>query len=126
MNYPVCPDVSTILIVDDDPCVRTLVKDCLRQNFQYQIAEASSSIEAIQKIFYNEISLIVCDLYMAESSGLEVFCYLKIREDLNPPLIFFTSSPESIPIGIRSEVPVIEKPNLMGLMRAIRAAIDDR
>jgi len=64
---------GTILLVEDEPAVRTLVKNIL-QDSGYQVLEASHGIEALQKFrtLVEPPDLILTDVVMPQMSGVEL------------------------------------------------------
>jgi DNA-binding NarL/FixJ family response regulator len=82
---------SRILIVDDSPLVRNLLRHCFESEAGWQICgEASNGKEAIEKAQAIRPDLVVLDLSMPVMNGLEA---AKVLSKLMPsvPLIMFTS-----------------------------------
>ena len=71
---------SCILVVDDDPDVRTLAHQALRQD-GYVVIEAASGAEALELIEAEAPDLILLDLLMPVQGGLEVLKILRARPD---------------------------------------------
>ena len=71
-----------ILIVDDEPSIRTVLERILRK--QYQVDTASSGEAAIEKIHRGHYDLILLDLKMDEVSGLDV---LDVARKQDPDII---------------------------------------
>lgn len=69
--------MTCILIVDDDPCVRTAVRKILR-NEPYEIIEAANGSEAVNFYRQTKIDLMITDLIMPEKEGIETI--LEIRQ----------------------------------------------
>jgi CheY-like chemotaxis protein len=69
---------SHILVVDDDPDLRTLVNKALSQD-GHIVSEASSGQEALALIDAQAPDLLVLDLLMPEQGGLEVLKVLRSR-----------------------------------------------
>jgi CheY-like chemotaxis protein len=67
-----------ILVVDDDPDLRTLVNKALSQD-GHIVSEASSGQEALALIDAQAPDLLVLDLLMPEQGGLEVLKVLRSR-----------------------------------------------
>lgn len=66
-----------ILIVDDDPSVRSLLLEFLRAK-KFTVIEASSGAEAIEKVKLENPALVLLDVTMPGMSGIETL--KKIRE----------------------------------------------
>lgn len=63
--------MAKILLIDDDPQVRAVLKGFL-QIGRHQVLEAANGIQA-QKLFLNEpVDLVITDIVMPESDGFEV------------------------------------------------------
>ena len=77
--------MPTVLVVDDDFAIRTLIAALLvRKDIAYDMAE--NGLEAIAKIRRNRYDAIVLDLMMPLSSGLDVIQYLRAeRRCCNAP-----------------------------------------
>ncbi len=65
-----------ILIVDDDPQIRTLLSKLLAGD-KYEIADAASGSEAVQKIKAEDFSILLLDVMMPEMDGMEVLATVK-------------------------------------------------
>jgi len=76
-----------ILIVDDDPEIREIVR-VLLESEGFTALEASSGEEALS-MFSDEIDLIVLDIMMNGMSGYQL-C-MKLRERSNVPILFLTA-----------------------------------
>ena len=79
----------TILIAEDDPFLRGLIRDMLKKE-SYTVIEAKNGIEALQ-IFYdnNEIDLIILDVMMPELSGWQVLDEIRMQSDT--PIVMLTA-----------------------------------
>ncbi len=84
---------STILIVDDDPLARTLIRDKLQSEGGYSTVEAADGEEALACVRACPPDLILLDILMP---GLDGFAtYERLRADPATraiPVIFVTSS----------------------------------
>ncbi|MBN2385032.1 sigma-54-dependent Fis family transcriptional regulator [bacterium] len=67
---------STILIVDDDKYVRTVLNDAIEQP-QYAITQANSAEQAIRFLKKDRFDLVLSDLKMKKIDGLELLKYIK-------------------------------------------------
>lgn len=86
-------DDQVILIVDDEPRIRKLIKDFLVKE-SYKTLEAQDGEEAIKIYEENEkkISLILLDVMMPKSDGWSVL--RQIRQTSNVPVIMLTARGE--------------------------------
>lgn len=82
----------TILIVDDHPLTRNMVKAILRGGGFEQIIQAEDGHEAIIILRKDKIDLVVCDWNMPNTTGLEVLQELRSMETTkNLPFIMLTA-----------------------------------
>ena len=82
---------KNILIVDDSPTTRKIVGFFLKEK-GYKIIEANNGIEALEKMVYSKIDLIITDLNMPKMDGLELVSSL--NSDLtfkDIPIIIITT-----------------------------------
>lgn len=81
--------MNRILLVDDEPRLRKMVKDFLRRA-DYDVVEAENGRQALD-IFFSDmkIDLIILDVMMPEVNGWEV-CR-EIRKESNVPIIMLTA-----------------------------------
>lgn len=82
-----------VLVVDDAPFIRDLVKKGLRSHFPgIRIEEAVNGRKAQQLLERERFDLILCDWEMPEMSGLELLTWCRAQERLKAlPFIMVTS-----------------------------------
>lgn len=88
-----------ILIVDDAPLNRAILRDMLRENFQVLEAEGGTACFALLEKYGTDIALVLLDLIMPEMNGIQVLREMRQRELLDSiPVIMITAdtSRESI------------------------------
>jgi DNA-binding response OmpR family regulator len=83
--------VSTVLVVDDEPIVREVVVRYLRRE-GYQTLEAGDGLRARELLEQHEPSLVVLDLMLPGTDGLELCRWIRSRSDL--PVIMLTARGE--------------------------------
>ncbi|MCP1102611.1 two-component system response regulator ResD [Aequitasia blattaphilus] len=82
----------TILVVDDEDRMRTLIKDFLERE-NYQVLEAKDGMEALDLFYSNKnISIIILDVMMPRMDGWQV-CR-EIRETSKVPIMMLTARGE--------------------------------
>jgi CheY-like chemotaxis protein len=64
-----------ILVVDDDPKLRTAIRRMLEPD-GFDIEEASDGRNAMRAFRARPADLVLCDVFMPEMDGLEVLCEL--------------------------------------------------
>ena len=83
----------SILVVDDAPFIRDLVKKCLRNAFPGIVTEdAVNGRKAQALMMHNSYDLVLCDWEMPEMSGLELLTWTREQESSKTlPFIMVTS-----------------------------------
>lgn len=76
----VTPEQTTVIVVDDDISILRILKQLLKEK-GYDVFVASDGKEAINLISVNDFDLVITDLMMPESDGLEV---LRKTKEKNP------------------------------------------
>src|ERR1700688_1942674 len=79
--------VTTILVVDDEPQIRRVLRATLSSN-GYEVIEAKSGQEAIEMVVTERPELILLDVNMPGMSGFEACS--KIRMSFGGPIIMVT------------------------------------
>jgi PAS domain S-box-containing protein len=125
---PVRGGNETIMVVEDEPVLREMVCEILRQ-YQYEVIEASSGVEALRvwDEFDGDVDLLLTDMVMPEGmTGRELACQLKKRKpDLK---VIYSSgySPDSNGRDLgQSDTVFLAKPYLPPqLARTVRQSLD--
>ena len=85
------PDERSVLVVDDDDAIRTLItRVLLRANFD--VAQAGNGSEALAKLRTRPFRTVVLDLMMQVMSGFELVDYLRDHDDAGAPCIVIVSA----------------------------------
>lgn len=83
---------ETVLVVDDEPRMRKLVRDFLVRE-DYEVLEAADGEEALDIFYRNKkIALIILDVMMPKMNGYDVL--REIRESSKVPVIMLTAKSE--------------------------------
>ena len=69
--------MTSILLADDSPTIRRMVKASLRELADVCFVEAGNGLEAIEQLALTPASLIVLDLNMPDMHGLDVLKFLR-------------------------------------------------
>ena len=88
---------ARILIVDDDPYVRELIRDTLRAR-QYAVAVAANGIEALEIMARDPHDIVVTDVVMPGMGGLDLVKHMKKSHPL-ARVIVLTGFPRDSDIG---------------------------
>jgi len=86
-----------ILVIDDEPSVRTVVRLTL-EKAGYDVLEAENGEQAIEVINTGEnrlvLDAVICDIRMPKINGIEAIDYFQ-REYPHVPLVVLTGYPET-------------------------------
>jgi two-component system, chemotaxis family, chemotaxis protein CheY len=69
--------MQPILVVDDSPTIRRMVKAALAELAGAGFVEAASGLEAIERLMLTPVALMVLDLNMADMHGVEVLKFVR-------------------------------------------------
>ena len=84
--------MSTVLIVDDSPTIRRMVRVALGTLPGLSFREAGNGLEAIETLVVSPADLIVLDLNMPDMHGLEVLAFVRAREAFKTlPIVVLTT-----------------------------------
>ncbi|MCO4849152.1 MAG: response regulator transcription factor [Yoonia sp.] len=84
---------AVILVVDDDPKIRTLLRRCL-EGEGYRVHEAANKTEALAVIAATPIDLITLDLNLGADDGIDIA--QNIRRKSQVPIIMVTAKTDVI------------------------------
>ncbi len=84
---------SEILVVDDDPRLREVVRYALSRA-GYEVVEASDGVQALERVSTLDPALVVLDVLMPEMDGIEV-CR-QLRRSSEVPIVFLSSRGEEL------------------------------
>ena len=83
--------MAHILVVDDSPTIRRMVKASLA-TLSMEFIEAASGLEAIEQLAVAPIHLMVLDLNMPDMHGLEVLAFMRSHDRYRGvPIIVLTT-----------------------------------
>lgn len=87
-----------VLIVDDSPSIRRMVRSSLTGLERVELEEASNGLEAIEKVSLSAVDLIVLDMNMPDMHGLEVIRFLRAQRAYAgiPILVLTTRDDEAL------------------------------
>jgi two-component system chemotaxis response regulator CheY len=94
------PFETRILVIDDMPSIRDLVKNHLRAMGYKQIQEANDGEEALRMLIQfntpgNNIQLVISDWNMPHMKGIDLLKHLRLQSEwTNLPFVLLTSEAE--------------------------------
>ena len=85
--------MTRILVVDDSPTIRRMVKVSLAGlSGAVEFVDAASGLEAIERLALGAVDLIVLDLNMPDMHGLEVLGFVRSHQKYrNVPVLVLTT-----------------------------------
>jgi len=89
--------MPTILVVDDSPTIRRMVRAALSSLADASFAEAGSGLQAIETLAVQPVQAVVLDLNMPDMHGLDVLKFLRSHQQYRdlPVMILTTRGDES-------------------------------
>src|SRR5262245_6085685 len=87
-NRPLEPD---ILLVEDEPAFRTLLRDFLRHE-GYSVQEASDGWVALRFLAQHRARLVVTDMFMPEADGVQVLSRARRMQPTIPVIVMAGSA----------------------------------
>lgn len=85
--------MTKVLIIDDDPDIRTLMNTLMKQQ-GYEVETASHKEEAMDKLEEFQPSVIFLDVLLSGSDGREICQEIKSNSDMQHiPVIMFSAHP---------------------------------
>jgi DNA-binding response OmpR family regulator len=93
MNNAPMRESKKVLIIDDDPDIRTVMEILLRKN-GYEVETASRRENALEKLQEFRPSIILLDVLLSGSDGRDLCREIKAEEATrNTPVIMFSAHP---------------------------------
>src|SRR6185369_10204730 len=105
------PSSSTeVLLVDDDPQLRTLLAKLLSRDQSYRVMTASCGEEALDlsRNRSERIDILITDIDMGAMTGIEL--YTRIRDERPETGVLFISAMADRILELLPDCPVLEKP----------------
>jgi DNA-binding response OmpR family regulator len=119
------PAKSRILLVDDDPAIRQILRRLLGEE-DYLVLTAANGVEALELDRATQFDLVLLDLNMPMKDGWETFKQLSMQHPLLP-IIVITARPNQFFPALASGVgALLEKPlDFTKLFDTIRALLEE-
>ncbi|MCA9872466.1 MAG: response regulator transcription factor [Anaerolineales bacterium] len=121
---------KTVLIVDDDKLIRTMLRHYCTQS-DFEVIEAENGQEALQRINAERPDLVIMDVMMPGINGLHVARRIRKSFDKNQlPILFLTSESDSQTryeaIAAGAQVFLTKPISLGDLLKSIRQLTADQ
>jgi CheY-like chemotaxis protein len=87
-----------VMIIDDVPATRILLRDMLGEMGYATIVEAGTSHEALAQLKKKRAKLIICDYVMEDGSGLDFVRELRSHPYLEDVPVIIVSSCSDVPV----------------------------
>ncbi|HEU4521004.1 MAG TPA: response regulator [Thermoanaerobaculia bacterium] len=95
------PGRPTVLVVEDNDMMRKLLFAELSQDGRFQVEQASTGEEGLEKAVASDCSVIVLDMMLPDTDGLQFIERLRIKRPDCPSIIAITGAPTSaLPDGV--------------------------
>lgn len=121
------PTETGILVVEDDPAIRRLVRMVLQRR-GYVVETAEDGVEAVLKLGIGEYDAVILDLMMPNLDGFELIDTLAAHDPNRLKRIIVTSaaSPAVIKARMRGQpFDILPKPfDIEDLQRRVRACVE--
>jgi CheY-like chemotaxis protein len=118
MNAPAIRDVS-VLVIDDQRTMRTIVRQMLRQIGITRIGEAENGRDAIDRLAERELEIpdvVLCDLHMAAMDGMAFTAAVRRRKTklgAETPIVLLTGEGDEFVLDVAAQAGatrVLQKP----------------
>lgn len=94
-------DKPTVLVVEDNDMMRKLLAAELSQDDRFHVEQASTGEEGLAKAESSRCTVIVLDMMLPDTDGLQFIEQLRIRRPDCPSIIAITGAPMSaLPDGV--------------------------
>ncbi len=86
-----------VLVVDDSKVMRDMIVACLRPRSDLTFTQATSGLEAIERLSLRAFDLVVLDLNMPDIGGIEVLEFVRAQDRLRTlPIIIVTTRGDDV------------------------------
>lgn len=95
------PAKPTVLVVEDNEMMRKLLIAELTQDGRFTVEQAATGEEGLEKAVSSDCSVIVLDMMLPDTDGLQFIEQLRIKRPDCPSIIAITGAPTSaLPDGV--------------------------
>jgi two-component system chemotaxis response regulator CheY len=94
---PETRNLAEILVVDDSKVMRDMIVACLRSRAEFNFTQASSGLEAIERLSLRPFDVLVLDLNMPDIGGIEVVEFVRSQDKLRSlPILIVTTRGDDV------------------------------
>ncbi|MGB1806317.1 MAG: sigma-54-dependent transcriptional regulator [Flavobacteriaceae bacterium] len=117
---------NILLIEDEEPIRRVMVKILVEENKTYSVTEAINGKEGFEALCKKSFDLVLCDIKMPKMDGIEVLLQAR-KKSIQVPFIMLTghgnveTAVEAMKLGAYDFIP--KPPDLNRLLTAVRNAL---
>lgn len=90
------PHKPMVLVVDDTDSVRKVLAADLSQDHSYTVEQAATGKEALEKALSPDCAVIVLDMMLPDTDGLQFIDQLRARRSNPPAIIAITGASETL------------------------------
>ncbi len=90
------PQKPMVLVVDDTESVRKLLAADLSQDARIRVEQASTGAEALEKAVSPDCAVVVLDMILPDTDGLQFIDQLRSRRSNPPSIIAITGASETL------------------------------
>jgi two-component system nitrogen regulation response regulator NtrX len=116
-----------LLIEDEEPIRRVMVRILQDENATYEVTEAHDGSKGLSVLKKNDFDLVLCDIKMPKKDGIEVLQETR-NQNIHVPFIMLTghgnvdTAVEAMKLGAHDFIP--KPPDLNRLLTAVRNALE--
>ncbi len=116
-----------LLIEDEEPIRRVMVRILQDENATYKVTEAHDGSKGLSALKKNDFDLVLCDIKMPKKDGIEVLQETR-NQNIHVPFIMLTghgnvdTAVEAMKLGAHDFIP--KPPDLNRLLTAVRNALE--
>ena len=118
----------SVMVIEDDPASRILICELLEAMGIDEVVEAGDGKDALLKLYWNEVDLVISDWRMPEMNGLEFYKQAKEEELIeNTAFLMVSAENEKVKVieaakeGIRDYV--VKPIDLMIMQKKIKSLL---
>ena len=117
--------VCDVLVVDDEPAVRDLLRMNLEMDGHRVVAEASDGEQALEALQAADPDVVVLDMMMPGTAGDDVLRRMPARDrERRPWVVAYSASPSHLQVAdeLGADVVVLKSGDMEPLLAAVNAA----